>query len=273
VLAASLVLSLMPIATALAARKQPGGLPARVVGVFVMKGLIVTAVDVRGERPGQTVIRKWTFATRACSHRSCRRLLLRRERGAGRYDGLVLRRTGTGRYAGEGRFYAGLSCNGRAYPRGEVAPYRITLRITRSAMVQGIAFATRLVATYTNLERTDRTACPLGPSHDAARYGGSAKLLPTPPSAAFAVAVGTTVDGAAFADRSARGTGGAPIVAWRWQFGDPASGLADAAGTDGAVHVFSAPGTYEVMLSVRDGNGLTSTTTQPVTVPASPAAP
>ncbi len=248
------------------ARKQPRGLRARVVGTFMMKGEIVAAINVRGERPGQIVRRTWTFAPRACAHSSCRRLLLRRERGDGKYSSLVLKRVGIGRYAGESLFYNGLVCNGRVYPRGELVPYQITVRVTHVVTIQGIAFATNVVATYTNVHRDDVTVCPLGLSQDAARYGGAATLLPTPPSAAFTVIPTSATDAVAVADSSTRGAGRAPIVAWHWQFGDPASGRANSASSDGAIHVFSAPGVYPVTLNVRDANGLRSTTTQPVTV-------
>src|SRR5579884_1340623 len=145
---------------------------ARVVGVFAMRGRIVTAVRVRGEHRGQIVRRQWTFTGVGCGPRSCRRLVLRRERSAGHVDRLTLRPS-RGLYTGGGRFYAALECKGRTYPRGEVVPYRITVRITGVDRVQGIPFAGRLAATYTNLRRIDRTRCPVGPSHDAARYTGS----------------------------------------------------------------------------------------------------
>ncbi len=290
VLGAIVAVSLMPLASALAAgtatetaalarsstgtaavarsaaRGQPRGLPGRVLGTFMMKGEIETAVNVLGERPGQIVRRKWTFTPSACRHSSCRRLLLRRERSDGKYSALVLSRVATGRYAGESRFYSGLVCNGQVYSQAEIVPYQITVRVTRAVTLQGIAFATNIVASYTNPARDDLTACPLGPSHDAARYGGAATRVPTPPSAAFTVIPTSNASAVALASTSSRGAGEAPIVAWHWQFGDPASGSADSATSDGAIHVFSAAGTYQVTFSVRDANGLTSTTTQPVTV-------
>jgi PKD repeat protein len=260
-------------AGALAARPPVvKGVNARVSSTFVMRGRIVTAVRVRGEHRGQIVSRDWSFAGRSCVRSVCQRLTLHRQRSAGRYDNLVLTRVGIGRYAGHSRFYAALRCQGRTYPRGELVPYRITVRVTEGVAIQGLKFARRLTATYTNLKRVDRTRCPIGPSHDAARYTGIASPLPSPPAAAFSVAVSGVTDSAQFTDTSAPGAGGAPIVARLWRFGDPASGGADAAGTANPDHTFSAPGIYQVSLIVTDANGLSSGETQTVVAPGPPTA-
>jgi hypothetical protein len=244
----------------------------RVIGTFLMTGRIVTAVRVRGESPGQRVTRRWRFVGRSCNRRFCRRLVLHRERSDGHFNRLVLHRVGAGRYVGQGQFTAALSCLGRVYRAGESVPYTITVRVTAAVRLQGIAFASRLSATYTNVARADDTPCPLGPSHDAARYRGGAHPLLTPPAAAFIFAVNPVADIALFADHSTRGAGGAPIVTRRWTFGDPASGAADTASGPDTSHHFLAPGVYVVTLTVTDTHGLTATETQSVTVPGPPAA-
>lgn len=246
--------------------------PGRVIGTFVMRGRITTAVNVRGERPGEHVTRRWIVTGLGCSDSTCRRLALRRQRGAGLYSSVILTRVGTSRYAGEGSFVSALECKGRVYPRGELVPYRVTVRVMQSVTIQQVDFAVKLATTYANLRRTDRTPCPLGPSHDAARYRGFVSSLPSPPIASFAVSLSAGSDQAAFADTSTRGRGRAPIVAESWQFGDPASGGADTATGEEPVHVFSAPGVYAVTLEVTDANGLTASATQTVTV-AGQAAP
>jgi len=52
-----------------------------------------------------------------------------------------------------------------------------------------------------------------------------------------------------------------------WTFGDPASGAANTSSERHPTHIFSAPGTYDVTLEVRDSGGLTDTETQQIIVP------
>lgn len=245
---------------------------ARISTTYLMHGRIVAAVRVRGEHLGQAITRRWTFTGVDCAGSVCQRLALRRERAAHRVDRLTLTRVGVGSYAGSGRFTSALRCAGRRYPRGLVVPYTITVQVTQAVPVQDIAFAGRLSAVYTNRRRIDRTPCPLGPSHDAAWYVGVATPLPAPPTAAFQVATQPGSDTATFTGTSAPGAGGARIVSRVWQFGDPASGPANTATTNPASHAFSAPGVYQVELTVTDANGLTASTAQSVTVPGPPSA-
>ena len=146
------------------------------------------------------------------------------------------------------------------------------MQVSQAVPIGEIAFAAQVTATYTNLRRIDRTRCPLGPSHDAAQYVGAAGPLPSPPAAAFSVVPHPTSDSATFTDTSSPGAGGASIVSRLWQFGDPASGAANTATTPQADHTFSAPGTYQVSLTVTDANGLTATSTRAVTAPGPPTA-
>ncbi len=254
-----------------ATRRHPHGprtVEARVSGTFVMHGRIVTAVRVKGEHRGQRITRRWTILPRDCMASVCRHLLLTRERSAGQFDQLVLSRTGVGRYAGNGRFFAALGCKGAIFPQGQAVPYRVTVDVTQAVSIQGMAFATGLTATYTNQRRPDRTICPTGPSHDAATYSGAASPPPSPPTAAFSAAVAPGTETATFASTSAPGGDQAPLTAYAWQFGDPASGAANTATTPQAAHAFTAPGTYTVSLTVTDAAGLTATQSQQVVVPA-----
>jgi hypothetical protein len=250
--------------------RPPRPVDARISAAFVMRGRVTTAVRVPGEYRGQHITRQWTFTGEDCARNICRRLLLARERTTGLVDDLVLVRTGVGRYAGSGRFYAALSCKGAVYPQGQVAPYRVTVMVTRTTTVQGTAFATALTATYTNARRTDRTICPTGPSHDAATYSGTASPAPSPPSAAFTATATPGSDGAIFTSTSTPGGDQSPITGYAWSFGDPASGPADGATTPQATHTFSRPGVYKVSLTVTDVTGLTATQTQQVVVPPPP---
>jgi PKD repeat protein len=267
---AALLLTAVALLTAAAPARAAGVADARISTTYVMHGQIVTAVRVHGERRGQSITRRWTFTGLDCARSVCRRLRLRRQRSAHRFDRLTLSRVGVGTYAGGGRFTSALRCRGRRYPRGLVVPYTITVQVTQVLPVEGIAFASQLSAAYTNRRRIDRTVCPLGPSHDAARYLGVATPLPSPPVPSFRVAVHPANDSATFTARSTPGAGGAPIVSRVWQFGDPASGASNTATTLRATHTFSAPGVYQVSLTVTDANGLSATVTRPVTAPGPP---
>jgi PKD repeat protein len=272
-LGAALVLAAGAPARAAAAGPSPGPpgvADARISAPFVMRGHIVTAVRVHGEHRGQAITRRWTFTGVSCARSVCPRLALRRQRSAHHFDRLTLSRVGIGSYAGRGRFYAALRCRGRLVRRALVVPFQVTVQVAQVVAIQGIAFASGLTATYTNLHRIDRTRCPIGPSHDAAQYTGVAAPLPSPPAPAFSVAVHRAVDGVTVTDTSVPGAGGARIVSRLWQFGDPASGPADTATTPEAQHTFSAPGAYQVSLSVTDANGLTATAVHTVTAPGPP---
>jgi len=252
--------------------RAAGVADARISTTYVMQGRIVTAVRVRGEHPGQSITRRWTFTGQQCAASVCARLSLRRERSAHRFDRLTLSRVGLGSYAGSGSFTSALRCRGRRYPRGLVVPYTVSVQVTQAVPVEGIAFAGQISAVYTNRRRIDHTRCPLGPSHDSAQYLGAAAPLPSPPAAAFRVSLHPANDSATLTDTSTAGAGGAPIVSRAWQFGDPASGAANTSAARRAQHSFSAPGVYQVTLMVTDANGLSATTMQSVTAAGPPTA-
>jgi PKD repeat protein len=52
------------------------------------------------------------------------------------------------------------------------------------------------------------------------------------------------------------------IVAWSWNFGDPASGASNTDTTEGPAHDYSAPGQYTVTLTVTDEHGKQATSSQ-----------
>jgi hypothetical protein len=149
---------------------------AVLTGTFVMHGRITVAVGVRGERPGETITRAWAFFPQSCRTGSCQRVVLRRERSAGTHTTITLRRDASGTYRGAGAFDAPLRCLGRTYPRGETALYAVSVRIKQAIVVNDVRFAETITATYLNSRRIDHTICPLGPSHDAARYTGTLDL-------------------------------------------------------------------------------------------------
>jgi hypothetical protein len=233
-----------------------------------MHGLVTTALRVHGEHRGQRLTRRWTFTGVGCTGGVCPQLTLRRQRSAHRFDRLTLTRVAAGSYVGRGRFTSALRCRGRRVAHGLVVPYTVRMQVIQAVTIQGIPFASGLSAIYTNRRRIDHTRCPIGPSHDAARYLGAATALPSPPTSAFQAAVVPGSDTATFTDTSTLGAGGAPIVSRLWQFGDPASAAANTATASPAAHTFSAPGTYQVTLLVVDANGLAAASAQTVVVSA-----
>jgi hypothetical protein len=240
---------------------SPAG-DARVIGVFKMSALVTVADNVHGEHAGQKLTRTWTLSASSCAGSVCQTLILDRERSAGTDETHSLTRTGPGLYAGSFTFYAPLRCRGRVHPHGSRVPYRIKIAVAGAEAVEGFAFAREITATYVNPKRFDTTRCPLGPSHDAAIYTGSATaLLPAPPSASFTY-VPSSGNTFLFTDTSAPGTGGAPIISHSWDFGDPASGATDSSAEVEPTHQFSQPGLYTVTLTETDANGLIFTSSQ-----------
>ena len=258
-----------PVPAALAAAP-----PARVQGRFTMRTVITTAVNVRGEHRGERLTRSWRIRPSGCLGDVCRVLHVRRTRGHGRRLGLALYRRGDGSWVGRGSFYVALSCRGRIDRHGALAPYTIRLRVAATRTVGGIRFARRVRATYVNRTRIDRTGCAMGPSYDAARYSGRLRGgLPSPPQPAFTAAVGA--DGVvSFSDESRPGLGpGRRILAWSWNFGDPASGPANTSALRAPTHQFTAPASYAVSLTAIDHAGLRATVAQTIVIAAvAPAA-
>lgn len=264
------------IATLATAAPAAGGPPsdARVQGTFAMTARVTTAVNVRGERPGQTLHRTWVIVPGDCVANVCAKLFLTRTRSEGRIERLTLHRTGPGRYAGSGDFWVALRCRGYVHRLGQHVPFRLTLRVAGITQVQQVMFARRVTATYLNERRSDTTPCPNGPSHDAATYTGTDTTpVPAPPNANYTDTVDPATETGSFTDTSQPGRGSAPIVTIAWNFGDPASGAANTSGDPNPQHQFSAPGTYTVTLTVTDGYGLSGTSSQTVTVPPPPPPP
>jgi hypothetical protein len=144
---------------------------ARLEGSFLLAGRVTTAVNVLGERRGQTFTRTWTF-TPDCPAGPCSSVTLSRPR-AGGSDTVVLTERSAGHYVGSGQFYAPLRCSGRLYPRGQSVPFNVAVTIT-TAIVNGdgSVVAGRINATYINRARSNLTPCVEPPSHDAASYHG-----------------------------------------------------------------------------------------------------
>ncbi|MEA2438645.1 MAG: trimeric autotransporter adhesin [Thermoleophilaceae bacterium] len=263
--AAALVIAIAMLSLVMSATAADTG--ARLQGTWTMKGKITRADNVRGERKGQRVTRQWSFSS-TCASGPCKTAKVKRQRTHGQTDTTVLNRVRPDYYSGNGRFYVRLRCAGKVYPRGGLATMSISVRITRSATVQGKQFATRVSATYNNKKRVNRTPCAGGIGRDAATYTGTLKSpVPTPPTADFTSSrPDPVITRVAFSDSSAKGASGARVVKWRWDFGDPVSGDSNTSTARNPSHDYTAPGTYTVKLTVTDANGLTSTVEHEVSV-------
>lgn len=96
------------------------------------------------------------------------------------------------------------------------------------------------------------------PATRAPPPGGSSSLLDEPPVARF----NATVDGLrVVADGSASSDPDGQVFSWSWSWGDGATGSGAK-----AEHVYAAPGTYEVRLTVVDAGGHNAQSARSVTV-------
>lgn len=73
-----------------------------------------------------------------------------------------------------------------------------------------------------------------------------------------------------FTDQSAT-NGGTALVQWLWNFGDPASGIANTSNLQHPVHIFNAPGTYTVTLETTSASGCVSVVNHDVVITPPPA--
>ena len=85
------------------------------------------------------------------------------------------------------------------------------------------------------------------------------------PSAAFNYTFPACAQSAiSFTDLSQTNGGGA-IVSWQWYFGDTTSGTGNSSTLQNPVHIFNIPGTYQVMLTVFNATGCSSSITMSIT--------
>jgi hypothetical protein len=164
---AAALLAVLASAPPAAAAGPPPFAGARLEGQFSMQARITVAHNVVGEHAGERLGRTWTFRP-LCASGACAQVQLVRNR-AGGGDVLTLAETTPGSYAGNGLFYAPLSCAGTTYVRGESVPFRITVTITAESTA---GLATAVKATYVNRSRRNLTRCVDIPGHDAATYTG-----------------------------------------------------------------------------------------------------
>jgi len=66
--------------------------------------------------------------------------------------------------------------------------------------------------------------------------------------------------------------GGGPIISWYWNFGDPGSGVNNYSALPNPSHIYSAGGTYQVVLSVTNINNCNDTVSKSVDINKKPSA-
>jgi PKD repeat protein len=98
--------------------------------------------------------------------------------------------------------------------------------------------------------------------------GAQVITAPGPPNASFTATEQGLSATFSFQDDSTLGFGAAPIVGWRWEFGDPGSGAQDISTAQDPSHTFSAPGNHLVTLTVTDSDGFASSTTRQALAPS-----
>jgi hypothetical protein len=167
VLLAGLTLAL-PGASALGAVvKPPAPATASLEGYFLLTGRVTSAVNIAGERVGQTLHRSWAFIP-MCSAGACPEVELIRQGSRG--GTITLDRTAPAVYTGTGSFSAAVRCAGRRFPRGQTVGFSITVRILAAALGPTGAVATAIQATYTNPARINHTPCVAIPGREEATY-------------------------------------------------------------------------------------------------------
>jgi hypothetical protein len=165
----------VPASSALGAEAPPPAAgEASLQGFFLLTGRVTSAVNVPGERAGQTLHRSWAFVP-MCSAGVCPEVRLIRTGGRG--GTLVLVRRAPMVYVGTGSFAAPVSCAGRRFPRGQTVPFSITVRILAAAPSTTGVVATAIRATYTNPSRINHTPCVAIPGREAATYEVRAPTL------------------------------------------------------------------------------------------------
>jgi len=91
------------------------------------------------------------------------------------------------------------------------------------------------------------------------------------PTADFIYSLVSLDDTVQFQDASTL-NGGPPIVSWKWDFGDPMSGLENTSTLKDPKHLFTHLGDFDVSLTVTDENGCSNTVIKTLTVNPRPVA-
>jgi len=258
-------LSLVPVLAVVLIGVFAPAASAKVVppaGRWVMRGVVVDAHNLDGARVGTKLTRTWVF--RRCGARCLR---VSTERYQGGFDRHTVRL--------RGRYWIGTSPYARTCASGErvVAASRLKFRVTRSVRRDGRQLASKLDGTFRG---TSPGCTGDGPTREVWTYSATRKDLPPAPAAptadigiapelaSYSVAAGTSK--LHFSDDSTDDRDSGRIVTRAWNFGDPASGEANASDLQSPQHTYTKPGSYRVTLTVTDDDGRTDTTRRVVVI-------
>jgi hypothetical protein len=220
--------------------------------------------DARLTIPGTKTVyhRRWRLSP-SCLGANCASIRLRMERPDKRFDAVTLRRDG-GVYRGRLRT-RGL-CRGRLAKRA--GTISVALRVTRTVRRDMVSGRETII---TDVGGELRITSELGACPPRRHMGRRARvtadridlpeaLLPDFHTAPAAPSVSGRTNTVQFADASAPPD---QLVAWQWNFGDPASGAANTASGRTVSHTFTRAGTYRIVLTIADSWGQVASLTGP----------
>jgi PKD domain len=239
-----------------AAHAAGAATPTAIEGDWTVTARVVSAD--RGARPAEGARRTFAYRALGCAV-PCRVRLAERLPGGGRPTVAFRRSEGEFRGAAATR----LRCAGGSRVRARVNDrFVITRRVRRAG---------RRLAANLGGRATITGTCGGRAAELVVRWNAVRSDLPEPPTPSFASGpdpVSLTVDGGlvTFADTSADDVDGGQIVDREWDFGDPASGSANAARGVEVSHRYTTVGTFTVKLTVTDDVGLRATIRDVITV-------
>ena len=251
------VLAALAPAAAAAGPAQAASRPV-VDGTWEMKFRTTYNRGFRGPEVGTRYTRAWFFE-RHCDANGCR-LRAQRETSTHGYVTLRVRRSGS--------VYRAVWRTRARCRKAGTFPYTetVTFTVSDSVLIAGRRLASRVSGRLVG--RSPARGCQRQPGEAHDRMSGTRTDLPEAPEAEFSyepgapsVSTGATV----FFTSTSYDVDGEPI-AWDWDFGDPAAGAANTATGERPAHTYTMPGTFRVMLTVTDSDGLQSTTEQFVNV-------
>ena len=249
------LLAITALALLIPAAQAAAATPPAVEGSWTVRATVGSATG--GARPLAGAKRRTTYEARDCAA-PCLVALTERLPGGGQPRVEFTRAGRT--YSGSAR--TRLRCAGGRVRARVNDRFQITSRVRRGGRRLAANLGGKAVITGT---------CGGSAARLVVRWSAERVDLPEPPTPGFSSApdpVSLSVDGglASFEDASVDDLDGGTVVAWEWDFGDPASGAANIASGPRVTHRYSTPGTFTVRLTVTDDLGLRASVSDVVNV-------